>query len=720
MVKKHRAKNVLALLSAAVIAVGMLPAPALAQSTRSAKIYSATGSVSVKRGGDKLLPAFEGMRLEEGDIIIASTDSSAVIEIDADKTVSVDENTEIALSTLAGDAGRSQTGISVFFGNIVNSIQNKLSKGSTFETETPTAIMGVRGTTYLVGQPLAQPPSVVVSSGSVQTDTEKGSAMVDPGFVYEALSEAPEPVSVEKLVSYGPVAVSALANDKLVESLQNSGASVTNISDLVSAAQEERAQQHLLAAQPAAEAAPQQEESYFFDTGAKLAGTVAAQVEPESTAAPTPDTPAETASPPQETTPAPQETAAAEVPGASPAPDGILSNTTANGFNDSKTAASASTNVESASNAQKDTSSKTPPSFSGGSSDRNDSSNNNESSGSSGGGGSNGGGNTDNWPKPLPQMPSVTNLSAVLNEQALDISWDAIHTASVYHVTLTFKNNEKKVFYPINVSTVGNKSTYKIPLIKLQGWDGEDCKSVTVITKGNGITTRDSAPVTFTFNDDNEGNPDGLPKISGFSAKINGGSLILNWDSVTEATSYQVWLTPAEGGSQVDESSHLTSMGPDGGTQEWTLSLDEAKKYKKAVEVVAMHDHDAISQRTAYKFDHIDYNSPDGSNGSDGSGDSDDSADSDSPSTGYIRELKAKRNNDKIEISWKCSGCKDFEVYLIKGQPASDNLYSSDKVKIDGEKYKLEVDDDALATEVIVYFVVSSTGERLLKTVEFE
>lgn len=716
MVKKHRAKNVLALLSAAVIAVGMLPAPALAQSTRSAKIYSATGSVSVKRGGDKLLPAFEGMRLEEGDIIIASTDSSAVIEIDADKTVSVDENTEIALSTLAGDAGSSQTGISVFFGNIVNSIQNKLSKGSTFETETPTAIMGVRGTTYLVGQPLAQPPSVVVSSGSVQTDTEKGSAMVDPGFVYEALSEAPEPVSVEKLVSYGPVAVSALANDKLVESLQNSGASVTNISDLVSAAQEERAQQHLLAAQPAAEAAPQQEESYFFDTGAKLAGTVAAQVEPESAAAPTPDTPAETASPPQETTPAPQETAAAEVPGASPTPDGILSNTTANGFNDSKTAASASTNVESASNAQKDTSSKTPPSFSGGSSDRNDSSNNNESSGSSGGGGSNGGGNTDNWPKPLPQMPSVTNLNAVLNEQALDISWDAIHTASVYHVTLTFKNNEKKVFYPINVSTVGNKCTYKIPLIKLQGWDGDDCKSVTVITKGNGITTRDSAPATFTFNGDNGVNPDDpLPTISGFSAKINGGSLILNWDSVTEATSYQVWLTPAEGGSQVDESSHLTSMGPDGGTQEWTLSLDEAKKYKKAVEVVAMHDHDAISQRTAYKFDHIDYNSPDGS------GDSDDSGDSDSPSPGHIRELKAKRNNDKIKISWKCSGCKDFRVYLtINEQSSSHDLYSSDKVEIDGEKYKLEVDNDTLATEVMVAFNVSDSGEYRERTVDIE
>lgn len=544
--KRAFEKSFAAILSTAVILSGMLPTPAFAQGERSAKIFSTAGSVSIKRGGDKLLKAFEGMRLEEGDIIIAAADSSAVIEIDNDKTVSVDESTEIALSSLAGNAESSRTGISVFFGNIVNSIQNKLTKGSTFETETPTAIMGVRGTTYLVGQPLEQLPSVLVSSGSVQTDTENGTTMVDPGFVFQAMEEAPEPLSVEKLVSFGPVAVSALANNDLIDTLSAGGKSVS-VSDLVTAAAEHRAQQREQQA-AARDIAPAQdgEEEYFFDApGAKLTGAadIAANVG-------SPESPEETQS---VEAPAPSQAEA----GVQEAAPGTVTNVTAGNM------AEAATPSSDKSQANPDRS-PSLPSYSG--TDHTSGSNNSDhgnSSGGSGGGSStkpdnsskpdnnkpDNGGKPDDTEEPtvLPKQSPVTDLKAAFNDKS--------------DVVVSWKINPDQTNF--DVKLVGNGGTESFPSggliindsdcsfeIQRALFDEQEYKLVKVIVKGDGVNTQDSEPVKFLFKDmDSENSGDGddndepAVKESIKNLEVSGPEssvYVISWDKVKNADSYHV------------------------------------------------------------------------------------------------------------------------------------------------------------------------------------
>lgn len=202
---------------------------------RSAKIYSFTGDVSVKRGGDKKLAAFEGMRLEQGDTLLTGEDSSAVIQIDSDKTVEVDENTEITLDTLAGTEKESQTGVSVFFGNVVNSIKNKLTDGSSYETRTSTAVMGVRGTTYFVGQSVGE-AQVMVSEGTVAVspvvlqdkkavdiEEEAEPVYIDKGnqYLYAADGHSKEaaPVNADSIMKLSPTVAKALVTDELLRNV---------------------------------------------------------------------------------------------------------------------------------------------------------------------------------------------------------------------------------------------------------------------------------------------------------------------------------------------------------------------------------------------------------------------------------------------------------------------------------------------------------------------
>lgn len=575
--KRPVAKALSAFLSSVIIFCGMLPTPALGQSDRSAKIFSATGSVSVKRGGDKLLPAFEGMRLEEGDIIIAAADSSAVIEIDGDKTVSVDESTEIALSTLSGNAENSQTGISVFFGNIVNSIQNKLTKGSTFETETPTAIMGVRGTTYLVGQPLDRPPSVLVSSGRVQTDTESGSTMVDPGFAYEAMAEAPEPLSVEKLVSFGPVAVSALADDDFVQSLDGGGS--VSLSDLVTAAAEQRAQQRQ--AQETAETRAMQasvegaEEAYFFDTpGAKLAGAAQTPANVVSPEAAEPVTVPETAPTVSETQPSSQ----AQSPAV-----GTESGMTAAATGTLTDPQSTSDEKKQAGNAHKN--SPALPSYSGQdhSSDRNDSDHSN-----SGGGASQKPDDTNrpdggDEPAELPKKPPVTLLKAVVKDNGdILVSWSADPTQSNFHITLKIGG----VTAELPQSSLHNEGNlYSFSISKAE-FESKKYESVTVVVKGDGVASQDSLPVTFRFKDmDDGGDEDNLPKgsITGLEVSdLEGSSYVIRWDKFEGAKTYYVVFETVDGSQHIATEFDFTDP-----QVKLTVSDDEMARYK-AVSVTAL------------------------------------------------------------------------------------------------------------------------------------
>ena len=124
--------------------------PALAAEGRTAKIYEYSNTVTVIRGKSSL-NVYTGMRLKEGDTIKTGGNSIAYIEIDSDKVVKMDSSTIITISNFDGTDKNGSINISLTSGKIFNDIKKKLTKNSTYKVRTPNAVMGVRGTTFVVG-----------------------------------------------------------------------------------------------------------------------------------------------------------------------------------------------------------------------------------------------------------------------------------------------------------------------------------------------------------------------------------------------------------------------------------------------------------------------------------------------------------------------------------------------------------------------------------------
>ncbi len=124
--------------------------PALAAEGRTAKIYDYSNTVTVIRGKSSL-KVYKSMRLKEGDTIKTGENSIAYIEIDSDKVVKMDSSTIITLSNFDGTDKNGSINISLTSGKIFNDIKKKLTKNSTYKVRTPNAVMGVRGTTFVVG-----------------------------------------------------------------------------------------------------------------------------------------------------------------------------------------------------------------------------------------------------------------------------------------------------------------------------------------------------------------------------------------------------------------------------------------------------------------------------------------------------------------------------------------------------------------------------------------
>ncbi|MFC0213767.1 FecR domain-containing protein [Paenibacillus chartarius] len=150
---------------------------AFAKTSRSALVSSVSGDVTVtKGGGSNPIPAYEGMPLNEGDTINTGSDGNVVVKIaDPESERTIVPNSTITISELTDSAEGKKNGFKVWVGSMWNKVKS-LATGNEDEVETPTATMGVRGTTYLVVSNPDGTLSVVVASGLVAakvTGTQK-------------------------------------------------------------------------------------------------------------------------------------------------------------------------------------------------------------------------------------------------------------------------------------------------------------------------------------------------------------------------------------------------------------------------------------------------------------------------------------------------------------------------------------------------------------------
>ncbi len=123
---------------------------AYAAGSRSISVYEVNGTVTNRKGGEeKKTNAFVGMRVNKGDIITTGIRSSAVLDLDGNKVVKLDAETEVTISDAKGEKGVDDKSVlSLGKGSVFSSVKEKLAENAEFKIITSNVVMGVRGTDY--------------------------------------------------------------------------------------------------------------------------------------------------------------------------------------------------------------------------------------------------------------------------------------------------------------------------------------------------------------------------------------------------------------------------------------------------------------------------------------------------------------------------------------------------------------------------------------------
>ncbi|MGG1551388.1 FecR domain-containing protein [Paenibacillus ferrarius] len=152
----------------------VLAKPADAKTVRVAIIASLSGDVTVKKGGgSKTYDAYESMSLNQGDTIYTGDDSSVTLNLsNGDADVTLGDNAELNVSDLNSADGNKKSKLKVWAGSLWVKVKSLAGSDDEFEVETPTAVMGVRGTQFYVSvDPVTGNIKMAVGAGKVSATT---------------------------------------------------------------------------------------------------------------------------------------------------------------------------------------------------------------------------------------------------------------------------------------------------------------------------------------------------------------------------------------------------------------------------------------------------------------------------------------------------------------------------------------------------------------------
>ena len=136
----------------ALILVAALGLAFSVQAADIGKVKVAKGSVEIQRGSSKM-PAQVGTPLQLSDVVVTGADGSAGITFTDNSLVSIGPNSVFAIDKYSFD---STTHAGEFEGNLrqgrLAAVSGKMVKQSpeSMKIRTPSAIMGVRGTEFVV------------------------------------------------------------------------------------------------------------------------------------------------------------------------------------------------------------------------------------------------------------------------------------------------------------------------------------------------------------------------------------------------------------------------------------------------------------------------------------------------------------------------------------------------------------------------------------------
>ncbi len=148
------------------------------ESYRIIKLMEMSGEVNYTRD-NKEQAAYLNMNFENGDSVITGVESAATITLDEDKRLVMGADTSLTM-VAEGDKENSRTIITLDKGEIMNSINEKLSPESMYEIKTSNATIGVQGTIFYVKAD-GDETIVYCEEGVVAVETDDAEAAVTAG-----------------------------------------------------------------------------------------------------------------------------------------------------------------------------------------------------------------------------------------------------------------------------------------------------------------------------------------------------------------------------------------------------------------------------------------------------------------------------------------------------------------------------------------------------------
>ncbi len=106
-----------------------------------------SGEVVVSNDEKDKADVYAGEHLYDGDTVYVGEDSYLTMEMDSDKYILAEENSEFSIKA-KGKEGDSNTVIELKEGALLSRLENKLNDGETYKVSTPNVTMSVRGTVF--------------------------------------------------------------------------------------------------------------------------------------------------------------------------------------------------------------------------------------------------------------------------------------------------------------------------------------------------------------------------------------------------------------------------------------------------------------------------------------------------------------------------------------------------------------------------------------------
>lgn len=161
-----------------------LSAPSVsAVGARFAVIEEVKGNAYVqKAGGSREFKAFRKMPLNQGDHLRTEKQASVILKVlDREDEITIGENSSIYISDLKQSSGK-KTRFKIWAGSIWVKAKSLANSNDEFEVETPTAVMGVRGTQFFTGVDLLTGDTkVIVGAGVVSVELQNNNSLSNSG-----------------------------------------------------------------------------------------------------------------------------------------------------------------------------------------------------------------------------------------------------------------------------------------------------------------------------------------------------------------------------------------------------------------------------------------------------------------------------------------------------------------------------------------------------------